>query len=529
MTPEQIQQLRQQYGYNPETLNLSSQGGGGVQNDEVNKRLQIVFGGNQETKPEEGLLNTIGKGIISSERKFGEDIAGALSNVLPESMTGVGALKEANQARQDTIDTALKGLKQAKDTGKDTKKYLDILSQVSGTPITTVEDIYPALKKTGIQVAGDAAGVLLDIVTAGSLPGTSKALATEATKGFVPLVKEVAKGTAIGAGTGYGYDVTQNLQEGQTGLEAVQPGTATLVGGALGGAIPLASGVSSTIKASRQAKKEQALLDLVSPRLTPSVAAETKVTNPQGILGKISEVIPQRVKDVAETVKDIVNPKKTFSENKNLVQNAITEKAQGLISKLKEVETQVGKDRGFFTPNQFKSYMNEVKTQLADNPTLVGGDAEKTANKILDKFTSLVKEKGHTPSGLLEARKELDNWVKSFKGEKIFDPATENAMSSALRAIRQGGNDFLSKLVPDVNVKELLAEQSKMYDALDTISEKVVKGELRKAGEIGSNRITRALNKNPKKTQAAKYAGATIGGAVLGGGAYGALKGLSGN
>lgn len=211
-----------------------------------------IQGYNDQPKPEEGLLNKIGKGIISSERKFGEDIAGALSNVLPESITGVGALKEANQARQDTIDTALKGLKQAKDTGKDTKKYLDILSQASGTPITTVEDIYPALKKTGMQVAGDAAGVLLDIVTAGSLPGTGTALATGATKGFAPLVKEVAKGTAIGAGTGYGYDVTQNLQEGQTGLEAVQPGTATLVGGALGGAIPLA--VAGTQKAIKFAK-----------------------------------------------------------------------------------------------------------------------------------------------------------------------------------------------------------------------------------------------------------------------------------
>lgn len=523
MTPEQIQQLRQQYGYNPETLNLSSQGGGGVQSDEVNKRLQTVFGGNQETKPEEGLLNKIGKGIISSERKFGEDIAGALSNVLPESITGVGALKEANQARQDTIDTALKGLKQAKDTGKDTKKYLDILSQASGTPITTVEDIYPALKKTGMQVAGDAAGVLLDIVTAGSLPGTGTALATGATKGFAPLVKEVAKGTAIGAGTGYGYDVTQNLQEGQTGLEAVQPGTATLVGGALGGAIPLASGVSSTIKASRQAKKEQALLDLVSPRLTPSVAAETKVTNPQGILGKISEVTPQRVKDVAEAVSNIVNPKKTFAQNKNLVEKAIETEATNLKNTLSTIK---------YDGETLKSILKKDVSNIEMPELIKAGDktVKNQAKAIINKLQTFIDKTITDSADLsqgLEARKLFDKYVqKEFP--KAFDDVA-NARNILIKNARTALNQTLDTLAQNQTVSKSLKQQNLMYDALETIADKVAKGELRTAGEIGSNRITRALNKNPKKTQAAKYAGATIGGAVLGGGAYGALKGLTGN
>jgi hypothetical protein len=388
----------------------------------------------QEKKQEEPLLTRIGKGIISSERKFGEDIAGALTNFLPESVTGVGALKEAGQAKQQTIDLALKGLKQAKDTGKDTKKYLDILSQASGTPITTVEDIYPALKKTGMQVAGDAAGVLLDIVTAGSLPGTSKGLATEATKGFVPLVKEVAKGTAIGAGTGYGYDVTQNLQEGQTGLEAATPGVATVVGATLGGGIPLAGAT-------------KALATELATKAKPVIAGTKEVVKSTArTLGQIPENIATNVGEMQAKEAVINSFPSTAGQNAirkgidiadaTTLQNAIkTPEAKTLIETIKNYAAGnrsvspfevVGKpivNRLKTLDTQVKKYASELDTVAQDLKNVSLADVSKIDTAVMEGLNKLqigVKKEGldfvgSSLEGIGSSGKIVDNVFKRLQ------------------------------------------------------------------------------------------------------------------
>lgn len=318
---------------------------------------------------------------------------------------------------------------------------------------------------------------------------------------------------------GYGETAAEVLAGGGAGLikDAVLGGTKLVSKGAA----PVVSKIKQGATALKETIKptvtqEQFLKDLITPELTGKASVEAiktgKVTE-AGLLGSrdITQAVPgfsNMEKAVSEVPK--ISPKNTLLENANAIHDHIGTVANDLMTQLKSVQTQVGKDRGFFTPNEFKGYMKSVSQILSDNPTLVG-DAEKTANKILTKFNSLVKEKGYTPSGLLEARKALDSWMSLQKGAKVFDPTTENAVSIALRAIRQGGNDFLASKVPDVAVKELLAKQASLYNAIEQIAPK--------AAKEGVNGLQRWVKANPKLVNLLKLGGAS----VVGGGTVGVI------
>jgi hypothetical protein len=84
---------------------------------------------------------------------------------------------------------------------------------------------------------------------------------------------------------------------------------------------------------------------------------------------------------------------------------------------------------------------------------------------------------------LLKARKEFDTWMLSGKGPKIFDPALENAMSLALREIRQTTNNFISTRAPTVGVRRSLDKQFKLLRAMDDIKVK--------AADEGNNAVSR--------------------------------------
>ena len=253
---------------------------------------------------------------------------------------------------------------------------------------------------------------------------------------------------------------------------------------------PLASATGKTLTKTGQAiekgavesiesKQGDFIRKLVRPEQTKAVKeAQTMRTTEIGkgpFKKSVIEPTPQELR-MEEAVKGVkgVTEKNTYQRNLNLIKESNRGEAENLVSQLEAVEKQVGKDRGFFTPGEFKGYMDTVKKELGNNPLLVG-DAEKTASKILDKFSSLVKEEGHTPRGLLSARKKLDTWMESQKGPNVFDPKTESAVSIALRGIRQGGNKFLASKVPDVAVIKSLEKQTALYNTLDNLAPKAAR------------------------------------------------------
>ena len=222
-----------------------------------------------------GGARAVGDFFTQSEQAFGQDIAGGLSAILPKSWTGVQQLDDATKSHLQNLDNLVKVI-QIKEKNGDTAgvaKWKGILQDEIKSSPTSLTDLYPALKKTNWQVAGDAAGVLADILSAGTYgkaeAETGKLLVkgggvieNAATKIGIPTTekvadvvvktgkealgqtlktigKETATRSAIGGATGYGYDVVNNMQEGKEGADMFKPGAGTVVGASL----PLAIGV----------------------------------------------------------------------------------------------------------------------------------------------------------------------------------------------------------------------------------------------------------------------------------------------
>ncbi len=215
------------------------------------------FGLPVNSKFKDSIAYKVGDALTRSEQAFGQDIAAAASTVLPESWTGIKAMKEAaDQYAQNQVND-LKLLKIQKEQGNEKGAAITLaaIKRAQDNPPPGYEDLYPSLNKTTLQVLGDAGGVLLDVAAAGSLKGAGSfklaprltQTAEEAYKAkqafnamtlagkIGSISKEAAKAAAVGAGIGYGYDVTSKAQQNVLDLK---PGA----GAAIGAAVPLVIG-----------------------------------------------------------------------------------------------------------------------------------------------------------------------------------------------------------------------------------------------------------------------------------------------
>lgn len=351
-----------------------------------------------------------------------------------------------------------------------------VAGDIAGTAGGLIGDVFaPLIPKAVKDKVGDVSKLLTDKIHSipGMTPDIAKSLGdvfnTLTLKGgeeATPVVKDAAK-NAIEKGTQVVKDTTEKF---------------------------------ATDPAKVAAKQSSFIDDLITPEMnkkaTTTAIKTGKVTEGEGLMGKrdFGEAIPNldKIKASVEKVPGI-SSKNTHLQNANLIHDEIGKTAESLKSQLQ--------GKGFFSPSEFKGYMDTIKTTLKENPMIVG-DAERTASKIVDKFNSLVKQHGYTPSGLLDARKALDQWMGSQKGN-VFNPTTESAVSTALRAVRQGGNDFIASKVKDVPVKDMLEHQSNLYRAIDNIAPKAAK-------EAGSKlgRFTGFIKKHPYVTGAVGAVGA---------------------
>lgn len=302
---------------------------------------------------------------------------------------------------------------------------------------------------------------------------------------------------------------------GRVGMEVTERGARSLGGGLVAsGEKALAGQRGSFVK------------DLVSPVRTKAVReAEVGRTVEQGFGPfKTSVVTPtaQEARSAAEVAKiATVKPNNTFQRNYNAIQSANRAEALRLEAALKQ--------KDFIYPKkELLARLRTAKEELARNPSLVG-DAEKTAQKLMDELEKRINAAPAKGSELLKIRKEFDQWVENQKGSKVFDPNMENAFSIANRSMRQTVNTFLDEKAPNAAVKESLAKQTSLYNAMDNIAVKAAE-EADTAFGRSLQRLGRVLGTKNKIVQGVAAA-AGIGGlgaaatfapaaAVLGTGSY---------
>lgn len=257
-----------------------------------NELKQIQF--NPATTPK--LFGTTGVGkvantVTSSEQGFGASIGDALY-----SGKATDVVVKAQKEHADAIQSLSELRKRQKAAGKDTTHTDNLLKQMlsetrsGNVPGSNIGEIIPSINKSTGQILGEAGGVALDIASAGSYGNAAKRTTTgqlfiktaaekTADKVAAETAKDVFKAaplseklatigkktvvkSVIGAGTGYGYDVSQNLQSGKTGKEAFKPGMGTL----LGGTIPLAVGGIQASVAITKSTAPKFINSLIKPK-----------------------------------------------------------------------------------------------------------------------------------------------------------------------------------------------------------------------------------------------------------------------
>jgi len=228
----------------------------------------------------------------------------------------------------------------------------------------------------------------------------------------------------------------------------------------------LEEGAEAQIQASRLSFID----DLVRPEQTKLVReAQVPRTTEAGALRtkKVTPTLSERA--IAQEVGKVkgLSGSKTLQGNFNVIDNANKQLA-------KKLKSDIQKNDFVYPKRELLSELDSATTRLAENPLIVG-DAEQTAGKLVAKFRQFITEQDGKGSGILQARKDFDNWVERQKGTNIFDPKNENALSTAIREVRQTANDFLDRGAKDVGVKESLARQSNLFRALDNIKPKAAK------------------------------------------------------
>jgi hypothetical protein len=226
----------------------------------ANPNTPSLFG----SSPAGGTANA----LTSSEQTFGK----ALSTIGSSAPGQADAINTRDSASKEQL---LQAIHNQPDPSMKAH-LLDAYQKIwGGQAPVTAGDINPAFNLTPGQVIGAAAGTALDAASGGSygkaadgaetgkllvkgggvldnvatkagIATSEKAVAPVADSAIKQTLGQTLKGigaktavrSGVGAGVGYGYDVSQNLQNGKTGTDAFAPG----VGTAAGAIIPLGIG-----------------------------------------------------------------------------------------------------------------------------------------------------------------------------------------------------------------------------------------------------------------------------------------------
>lgn len=370
-----------------------------------------------------------------------------------------------------------------------------------------------------LRVGGAAAGGVGDILGAGL---------SAITPDFIEKPLGAAVGDAVGAGLE--TPVGRGLMSAYQGLDPELRRDLEAAGN-IATLVPIGKGVGLAAKAGKEAiptatravartgglagdAARKALvneaLDIVSPKQTARVgkaAIKGGRATPGGLFSAPGVAPDARTMRAAEAAAGIVKKNRTGIENANAVKAAIGEAAQKLEKDISTLEVVPIVQRG-----ELDQLMGRAMKEIGENPTMVG-NAEKSAERILNKFKDFLPPGDVTAFDLLKARKKLDKWIEGLEGgSKVFDPSYESAKTIALRSIRQGANDLIAEKAPSIPVKESLARQSALFDALENIAAKAVP-------ELGKTGAEMFAKRHPMLTGLGKEAGrAALIGTGLGGG-----------
>jgi hypothetical protein len=456
---------------------------------------------------------------------FMEKVAGftggkKIAQGLGQAIVNPEILKQQTEIQKGDIDLQgklVQQIKSFKEQGKDTSRLEGALSDLTskmGEDSSNLGELLNQKDLTTKQVLGSALQLGGTVIGAGTV-GSGASAVSKATTAGQGAMAGLKAGATSGAIYGGASGVATGLQEDGNATEIAQKGiTGALTGAALGGALGATGGaITGKIKGAKAAKavkKEEGLLDLVSPKQTTDykiqAQKEGRVTN-AGLL-KSAKILPSKTdRKLVEVVKDVVNPDFTPQQNINLLSKKVDDINTG-------VKAYVEKNKTPFNTAQLSKKLNKGKEELN---LIFAGDkqADKTYNAVVKEFLRNVE--GKDTKGLLDARQKFDK-IPAIKKLLESEGLGENTKKQIVKEVRRAANEYISELLPKGNqYKDALLNETRMIDVMDNIAEKNI-------DRIGRNKIQYLVKKYPW-LKTAGYIGLGAVGAQLGIGAIGAATG----
>lgn len=336
-----------------------------------------------------------------------------------------------------------------------------------------------------------------------TLKGVVKGVGQVAESGDVlNTLNKMAGKPSLGQSLGYDestvFNASNPTQEaGKIGVEGLSLATPAPEVGAEAGAVK--GLISDAVKGA-----EDPVVTAVSPRLTPKVAAETP-TQTKGLIRNIVPAASKKLQATAEAVRPYFNPKATWSDNAQSADKAIG--------------TLADQTENYIKANDHPVVIKEIASQIKNAEVPISVKAtpfEKQIGTLKTAFTNLLQKNGGTVSGTFQSLRDFDSLVDRDY-PTLWD--RENApMRQAVTSLRNTVKDFVESNLPKGSpYKDLLGQQSKLFDARDTFREKAALGELQQQGEIGTNGLQRVAMRHPTTTGLIKK-GAGLAATIVGGG-----------
>ncbi len=229
-------------------------------------------------------------------------------------------------------------------------------------------------------------------------------------------------------------------------------------------------------------RRSDFVTDLVRPRGSKKVREEEalRTTDPQGLLGRQTVTPSSGEQAMATAVNEVAAVKSgnTVTQNLNAIDQAVSVENKAIMGQLEKSAVEIPRET-------ISKSMDDVLVGLRENPLLVG-DAAKTGMKTTAKARHFLGQNPNTPAGVEKSRQQFDAWLKRQR-PKIFDTATDNALSIAKRDTRDAMNALVDASVPDIAVSASRLKQTNLLRALDNIGPKAADEAATNLGRLQQN------------------------------------------
>lgn len=193
----------------------------------------------------------------------------------------------------------------------------------------------------------------------------------------------------------------------------------------------------------------------------------------------------------------IVNPKKTYTYNSKKLGEAAKRERNILEARLAKEDVILNKAnvlREIETKAQ--QFLDEAQRTIGDETKL------KQVNSIFGEAVRQIQNSDGSLLGLLEARRGVDKFTRSYDGKVDF--TTQNSLATASRSVRNAMNEILEREAKNTEVSRSLRKQAAFLDAAKILNKKISKD-----GRTVLARITKVAGNYMPRTPLAQAATAS--------------------